>query len=118
MKLGRRALQPAGQVSFLRLRGARVDLEPPLARGLRREREVETQELLAPRDEQRHLVTRLVLVEAVVPTVRSHPELVDPENLVVDVDAGLERRAVAANLRDHQPAGIVAGRESRPWSRP
>src|SRR5436190_19248128 len=86
MTLGR-AAQPAVEQLALRVGGGRQRLETPSFLRFGAERDRDAYELLAARDEERHLVARLVLLEAVLQAIRAHPEIVDRENLVVHVQA-------------------------------
>ena len=64
--------------------------------------------LVAARNQHRHLVAGLVLLEPRRQAIRAHAHVVDREDLVVHVQAGIEGGRAAAHGCDDQPAGVVA----------
>ena len=71
-------------------------------------------ELVASRDQQRHRAARGVLLEPSIQRVGADAEVVDGQDLVVDVDAGLVRRRAALHLRHDQAAAVVLRRRAEP----
>src|SRR5436190_7240538 len=84
--------KPGIEHSTLRVGRQGTGFEPPSFRRLGAERHRNANELLAPRDEERHLVAALVLLEPVLQPVRAHAEVVDRKNLVFHVEARNVRR--------------------------
>ena len=52
------------------------------------------------------MVARLVLLQTSGPTVWPNAKLVNRNNFVIDIDAGGQRRRIAADLRDEQPPTV------------
>src|ERR1044072_5747019 len=107
--------KPAIEHPPLRVVGGRTDFEPPPLGRFGAERHGNAQELLPARDQERHLVAGLVLLEAVLETIRAHAELVDGENLVVNVEAAGVGWRVALHRRDEEAAVVVSGADAEPW---
>src|SRR5438552_7204860 len=82
----RLSAKPCVEQAPLRVGHGRSNLEAPAFRRLHAERDRDSLQLLAPRNEERHLIAPLVLLEPVVESIGTDAEVVDRENLVVHVE--------------------------------
>src|SRR5207237_2655576 len=82
----RLSAKPRVEHAPLRIGRCGSDLEPPAFWRLDAERNRDSLQLLTPRDEERHLVVPLVLLEPVVESIGTDAEVVDRENLIVHVE--------------------------------
>ena len=95
-----------------------IELEPPGVVRLAAQHDVEAREPLAARDQQRDLLARPVLFEPAGELFGANAELVDRDDLVVDVDAGVVGRRAAPHLRDEQAPAVDARRHAEPGPAP
>ncbi len=82
---------------FCSIGGVGAQFEPPRASRLGAERDIDLHQPIATRHQHLHLVARLVLIEPVVEAIGPDAHIVDRDDLVVHVEAGVERRGAAAH---------------------
>jgi hypothetical protein len=94
-------------------RGTRIDFELPRLQEFGPQPAVEPHESIAARYEDRYSIAGHILLHPRVELIGSHPEIVDGNDLVVDVETGLVCRRPSPQLRHDKPA-IVNFRDGCP----
>jgi ribonuclease D len=84
----------------------RIDLELPRLRGFRSENDVQANQTIAARHEQRHAVSGDVLLHSRIQLIGSNAEIIDREKFIVDVETRFVSGSPAPDLRYDEATAV------------